>query len=403
MRTTTTSITKTCPACGAVNTLVIMTAGVPPRWRIGCSGCGHDIVGTSGPSAVERTAERSAEIVRLPVPAVRRSRELRPAGQGRSAVLLPAISERRRHETARRLRVIRASAHASTGVSLAAVCGIVLVAFVLEREPAPAAAPSGLHVMEGTQLLASDSDPPRALAGQRPPLYLYPRLSVPSGPAIPGVPESATAAAGDPGIASLVDFKRRMPDIYPDPRAGMMVQEMAARDEAEIAVAAAAEDEEALALSAGKRREVQRRLQLARHDPRAIDGVFGPMTRTAIAEWQSQAGLPATGYLDRSALALLVEQTQADYRAWRTAERAREEREQVAAAGRRPLRRPTAMDRCARQGSGEVAYGQSVRCDFKGLRESFGSLRENLAGLFDRPEPSPWRRQADERRRPGGA
>jgi S1-C subfamily serine protease len=43
---------------------------------------------------------------------------------------------------------------------------------------------------------------------------------------------------------------------------------------------------------------IQRALQAAQHLPAAatIDGVFGPVTRTAIASWQRENGLPATGF-----------------------------------------------------------------------------------------------------------
>jgi S1-C subfamily serine protease len=43
---------------------------------------------------------------------------------------------------------------------------------------------------------------------------------------------------------------------------------------------------------------IQRGLQVSQHLPAtaAMDGVFGPVTRTAIASWQRENGLPATGF-----------------------------------------------------------------------------------------------------------
>ena len=49
---------------------------------------------------------------------------------------------------------------------------------------------------------------------------------------------------------------------------------------------------------------IQRGLQVSQHLPATatVDGVFGPVTRTAIASWQRESGLPATGF---GSLALL--------------------------------------------------------------------------------------------------
>lgn len=64
--------------------------------------------------------------------------------------------------------------------------------------------------------------------------------------------------------------------------------------------------EDALNLSADQRREIQRNLSLLGHDPKGIDGVFGPGTRAAVKDWQlSEAGLKATGYLTADQIAKL--------------------------------------------------------------------------------------------------
>lgn len=63
--------------------------------------------------------------------------------------------------------------------------------------------------------------------------------------------------------------------------------------------------ERALSLTRADRRDVQRALDLLGFDPRGIDGVFGPATRSALTRWQGQAGLEPTGYLNARSLTLL--------------------------------------------------------------------------------------------------
>ncbi|SHH40286.1 peptidoglycan-binding domain-containing protein [Cognatishimia maritima] len=67
------------------------------------------------------------------------------------------------------------------------------------------------------------------------------------------------------------------------------------------------EREEALNLSREQRRDVQRDLSLLGFDPRGIDGVFGPATRSAISAWQDTQGREAHGYLDRDQLQVMQE------------------------------------------------------------------------------------------------
>lgn len=66
-------------------------------------------------------------------------------------------------------------------------------------------------------------------------------------------------------------------------------------------------------LSRDDRREIQLRLKIAGHNPRGIDGVFGPATRAAIESWQLKNGLAQTGYLDRNQRKLLNAQTAETY------------------------------------------------------------------------------------------
>jgi peptidoglycan hydrolase-like protein with peptidoglycan-binding domain len=92
--------------------------------------------------------------------------------------------------------------------------------------------------------------------------------------------------------------------------------------------------EEQLGLDGAKRREVQARLLAAGHDPRGVDGVFGPGTRMALSAWQRAEGLAATGYLDAAGLALLERRTETAYAAWVERQRAEEARRAAAARAR---------------------------------------------------------------------
>jgi len=70
-----------------------------------------------------------------------------------------------------------------------------------------------------------------------------------------------------------------------------------------------AEIEAALGLGRPQRREIQESLSLLGHDPRGIDGMFGPGTRTAIRLWQRANSLAETGYLTGEQTALLQNQS----------------------------------------------------------------------------------------------
>ncbi len=67
--------------------------------------------------------------------------------------------------------------------------------------------------------------------------------------------------------------------------------------------------EAALALNSSQRRDVQESLSLLGHDPRGIDGKFGPGSRTAIRLWQRTNNLTETGYLNSEQIALLHSQS----------------------------------------------------------------------------------------------
>ncbi len=70
-----------------------------------------------------------------------------------------------------------------------------------------------------------------------------------------------------------------------------------------------AEIEAALRLGRTQRREIQESLSLLGHDPRGIDGLFGPGTRTAIRLWQRANEAPETGYLTGEQATLLRSQS----------------------------------------------------------------------------------------------
>jgi peptidoglycan hydrolase-like protein with peptidoglycan-binding domain len=64
-------------------------------------------------------------------------------------------------------------------------------------------------------------------------------------------------------------------------------------------------DEAALRLTEEQRRRVQVSLMALGHEIGAATGFFGPRTRATIAAWQKTQGLPETGFLTASQLALL--------------------------------------------------------------------------------------------------
>lgn len=90
----------------------------------------------------------------------------------------------------------------------------------------------------------------------------------------------------------------------------------AERNPAEVA-------EEALGLDRRTRRRIQRALATLGHDPKGVDGIFGPATRRAIASWQGAVRLPVTGYLAAPELDRLFAEADAARAAQRRAEEAR--------------------------------------------------------------------------------
>ncbi|MDS9466874.1 peptidoglycan-binding protein [Paracoccus sp. MBLB3053] len=66
--------------------------------------------------------------------------------------------------------------------------------------------------------------------------------------------------------------------------------------------------ESGLGLNRSDRRTIQLLLAKLGHDPGELDGYFGPRTRRSLGEWQSESGLPVTGHLSASQLALMQQQ-----------------------------------------------------------------------------------------------
>jgi len=117
-----------------------------------------------------------------------------------------------------------------------------------------------------------------------------------------------------------------------------------------------------LALGTDQTRELQQRLKAAGFDPGSADGVIGPKTRRAIADWQIARDLAETGFLDAEQLALIHQDTEDAFK--------------KAAASKKSKRRYTKFvrtaDGCVRyRKSGKIVPHQNFKCDARGMIESF--------------------------------
>lgn len=90
--------------------------------------------------------------------------------------------------------------------------------------------------------------------------------------------------------------------------------------------------EEALGLTRDQRRVIQRNLALLDFDPRGIDGIFGPGTRSAVTDWQQQNGFEQTSYLTREQIAQI--EAQAGRRAQQLEAQAERQRQEAERADR---------------------------------------------------------------------
>ncbi|MEM0943995.1 MAG: peptidoglycan-binding domain-containing protein [Pseudomonadota bacterium] len=129
--------------------------------------------------------------------------------------------------------------------------------------------------------------------------------------------------------------------------------------------------EEQLDLTTAERAEIQRRLYLAGHDPKGIDGIFGEGTRRALAAMQEASDLGATGYVDARTLFALREGTEKEYLAWRSYRAAKRAAPTAAEPPERPVDQVRVDENgCRRDPGGEIIPGQSFRCDLNGFREN---------------------------------
>lgn len=112
------------------------------------------------------------------------------------------------------------------------------------------------------------------------------------------------AAEREGTVESYENYLRSFPDgRYSDVAQGRIAEMN--RPESPEAMAAGEESE--LKLSRQERAQVQRNLSVIGYDPRGIDGIFGPGTRSALSQWQRDEGLEATGYITGNQLIRLEE------------------------------------------------------------------------------------------------
>lgn len=366
-------IARTCPACGASNRIYAITPEARPSWKINCSQCGNLLFGFRGPTPADATAP-AEEPRRAAAP-----QQIATSPSGRRAVRAGAVAARR----PRRMRITRPHGiapnpgHALTG----GVVALMLLATIFRSGEIGDATGKAITAAGGPAPAAG----PVAARSMRAPIAPSFAFSAPLAgpPAIPGAAEDRADPDPRAGIAAVELAEAPDHGGGADPRAGMPAAAQA------LNLGSGAAVEAALDLTRSDRREMQRRLKLAEFDPELVDGIFGPATRAAIGAWQETAGLPATGYLDGAAMERLVAETEPAYRAWAAAERARAERSRLAAlATPVPPRRPFEEDGCRRLASGEIAYGQNLRCDLHGLGDELRGLRDGVLTAFETAEPS---------------
>ncbi|MBV6638130.1 MAG: peptidoglycan-binding protein, partial [Mameliella sp.] len=96
-----------------------------------------------------------------------------------------------------------------------------------------------------------------------------------------------------------------------------------------IAPLATEADEARLNLDRAARQEIQRRLTLAGFDTGGVDGDLGPNSRRAIRDWQQARGFPASGHLNASQRARLIEDSRELYDGWLAEEQAKPRKRRV--------------------------------------------------------------------------
>lgn len=132
--------------------------------------------------------------------------------------------------------------------------------------------------------------------------------------------------------------------------------------------AGSARTERALGLSRENRREIQTRLALAGYDPGGADGAFGRRTRSAIQDWQSDAGYAATGYLNADQIDALLADTEDDYADYLAEERRRRDAANAQRQRQTPIFR--AQSYCSMTGVTGFGQGNSAEQALYGAVEN---------------------------------
>ncbi|MGL4279746.1 MAG: peptidoglycan-binding domain-containing protein [Albidovulum sp.] len=156
---------------------------------------------------------------------------------------------------------------------------------------------------------------------------------------------------------------------YPDGLFADAARKAIAAKNDPAARAKAAED--ALALSRDQRRQIQRDLSILDINPRGLDGLFGPGSRTAIATWQKRNDHPATGFITGPQMAALAAQ----------AERRAAELEVEAAKRQADLER---QDRLYWEQTGKAGDEAGLRAYLKRYPDGlFAELAQERLKVFD--------------------
>lgn len=399
MRTRINALSKTCPECGTQNRLYFFTTGLSPSWRIACSNCIGLLVDprAADPRATDPriTDPHTTRVGFLAAPKGDQIAEVTPLPRKTDAGLRmhlpgsPVRRSRQNHATGRpdapgrpRLGYNLVGLLTACSLALAALLGSNMVWNGLDE--------GSLPDQRGDTLMAAAATPEQnALPSERieapyivarntgdmvPALGLSLRAKLDFSPHVPRPPRDIrTADAGsdpNPGERDARESMAQLQDsVFRDP-------------------VAAAASEAALDLSPAERRSIQQRLLLAKYDTNGVDGIFGRATRSAIAAWQSKAGLEPSGFATGPTFSRLIAETDAAYRAWHLAEveRRNADLHLVMAV---PTPRPEAGNAsagCPRLATGEIAYGESFICDVKGLKENLRSIKGTFAQALDQSD-----------------
>ncbi|MEM9139072.1 MAG: peptidoglycan-binding protein, partial [Pseudomonadota bacterium] len=194
-------------------------------------------------------------------------------------------------------------------------------------------------------------------------------------------PRNALAAAPPRAAGPSVDHRPGDPVV---PKPPSLVQIIPSRGPSAVnAPVLTASLDHALAeaeldLNRATRRGLQRRLTLIGYDSGGVDGIFGPKTRNAIADFQVAENLQPTGFIGPELKKAIEQRSRTRYNKWRARQRqmAKKAREapprpvvatvQVPAARRIPA--------CRRDSLGRIALNQGFSCDLTYLKEDIRAL-----------------------------